>query len=107
MALRRELVDLQLELVEQTRVDHLVLGPDRELVLRQKVPQREVLGDFLRGVLRRHLQKSARGHIARRLGPAPLLVWPGAHFVAADPAAHLAREGCRPKTSSYVPPRGF
>ena len=56
----REVVDDELELVDEDLTQDQVLGPHVLLVVRQKIPQPEMLGDRRFGVVLGHANKAVR-----------------------------------------------
>src|SRR6202022_4111497 len=88
-----QLLDGQLELVEQLRIEQQVYRPDIGLVLGQKIAQAEMLGDLGINVLRSHFDEPRRIVVGRRLRrAAALLEWPVAEVVEADASVLLFRK---------------
>src|SRR5688500_13510667 len=92
VAMTHHVLDDELQLVDELRVEHQVLRPHITLVLREEVPKAEVLGDLSVLILPRDLDEAIEARVRLRSNPAAL-EWPIAHPVAADAAFHLVGEG--------------
>ena len=89
---RVELLQHQLELVDQPRVQRDVLGPDVELVLGEELPQAEVLGDAGGPGSRGVTSMKPVGRRVRSVRPVAL-GGVGADVVAVEIAGVLAEKG--------------
>src|SRR5687767_4224791 len=92
-AVRLQLLDGELELVEQVLVEQQVLRPDVLLVLGQELPEREVLGRVGVLVLAGDLDEPGGVRVLLRARLPPVLVRPAAEIVQADLVLLLLAEG--------------
>ena len=86
-----EVFDHQLELVEQGLAEDDVLRPDTFLVVRDEVPEPEMLGHPRVFVLGCHFNEAIRVLVGFRPESA-LFLWPVTQPVAVQPGAHLLSE---------------